>query len=678
MSVSWITPSGFLFTATEASVVNTSVSATGTSNITYEIITGAVPAGLTFSNSGTILGTVTPVIYPTTSTFVVRAADSLSNIKDQTFSIFVPSEDGPVWEVADGFSQVGDKLRGYILTRDFIDIQFTAGAPLVHSDNYPITYSVTSGKIPRGLKFHSDGRLIGAYMQQLIPGTYDTISFTAAATDGYKTILQTIEILAIDADAFRNNVTILTSSTGTSTVSVSDITIPGHNDLSYMQAPEFINGGNLGIITANDKHYISVQAFDPDPDKGPVVYSLIPGGTIYQNPPGNLNLDSSTGYLYGRIPATTSFQTNYNFGVKAEKIDRETNSIVTATNTFTLGVYANDRYTVNWTTPSNLGNIQQGEVSEFSISATTTEPGAKLQYQLFPGSSLPNDLILTDTGNIKGTCISTGTVTFIALASTYNYTSIDNIHFPEAYSTQTFSITVTPELHDYTSIYVEPLLSSKQQDLYDNFINNTATFVTNLLYRTDDPNFGICRNLKMFIEFGIEEISLNQYASSLITNFYKRRLTFGDVKVAIANDLQGKHLYDVVYVDIVDDIEGAKKAVTINGKVYYPGSIDNMRNTLSSIQLNEYTTISTNNNRLPKFMKTDQTTGGPTNSYIKCVVLCYTLPGQGGKILARIRAANFDFKLINFEIDRIVVEKPIDSPTPQYILFPRSSITKDV
>ena len=347
MSVSWITPSGFLFTATEASVVNTSVSATGTSNITYEIITGSVPAGLTFSNSGTILGTVTPVIYPTTSTFVVRAADSLSNIKDRTFSIFVPSEEGPVWEVADGFSQVGGKLRGYILTRDFIDIQFTAGAPLVHSDNYPITYSVTSGKIPRGLKFHSDGRLIGSYMRQLIPGTYDTISFTAGATDGYKTISQTIEILAIDADAFRTDATILTSSTGTGTISIDDITIPGHGDLSYMQVPEFINGNNLGIVTANDKHYISVQAFDPDPDKGPVTYSLIPGGTAYQNPPANLNLDPVTGYLYGRIPATTTFQSNYTFGVKAEKIDTATGSSITATNTFTLGVYANDRFTID-------------------------------------------------------------------------------------------------------------------------------------------------------------------------------------------------------------------------------------------------------------------------------------------------------------------------------------------
>jgi hypothetical protein len=235
-----------------------------------------------------------------------------------------------------------------------------------------------------------------------------------------------------------------------------------------------------------------------------------------------------------------------------------------------------------------------------------------------------------------------------------------------------------PELKDYTSIYVEPFLSNKQQDLYDNFINNETIFVPNLLYRSDDPNFGIRTDLKMFLEFGIEGTSLNNYASALVTNFYKRRLTFGDVKVAFANDSAGNHLYDVVYVNIVDDIEGANKAISMNGKIYYPGSIDNMRNTLSAIQLNDYSNISINNNRLPKFMKTDQTTGGPTFNYIKCVILCYALPGQGSKILARIRAANFDFKLINFEIDRIIIEKPSDSPTPQYILFPRSSITKDL
>ena len=676
MSVSWITQSGFLFTATEASVVNLSVSATGT-DITYNIITGKVPTGLNFSNSGTISGTVTPVVFPTTSTFVVRASDLLGNIKDRTFSIFVPPEEGPTWETPVGFSQVGDKLRGFILSRDFVSIQFTAGPPLIHSDDYPIKYSVSSGNIPRGLKFQEDGKLVGAYMRQMIPGTYKDINFTVAAGDGYLTTLQPIEIIVIDADTFRADSTVITLSTGTSTIEIVDITLPGSSGLTFIQVPEFINGSDLGFVTANDKHYISVRAFDPDPDNGPVIYSLIPGGTSYQNPPENLNLDPATGYLYGRIPATTIFQSNYTFGVKAEKIDTTTGSSITATNTFTLGVYANDRFTIDWATPSNLGSIQQGEISELAISATTSEPDVELMYKLYPGSTLPNDLVLLSDGNIKGVSASTGTYTFIALAIAYDYTSIDNIHFPEAYSTQTFSITVTPELY-YTSIYVEPLLSNKQQDLYDNFINDENIFVPNLMYRADDPNFGVRTDLRMFIEFGIEQVSLNTYSSALVTNFYKRRLTFGDIKVAIANDSQGKHLYDVVYVNIVDDIEGAKRAITINDKVYYPGSIDNMRNTLSSIQLNDYSTIGVDDNRLPKFMKTNQTTGGPAANYIKCVVLCYVLPGQGGKILARIRAANFDFKLINFEIDRIVIEKPQDSATPQYLLFPRSSITKDV
>ena len=676
MSVSWITPSGFLFTATEASVVDSSVSAIGT-NITYKIITGNVPAGLNFSNSGTISGTVTPVIFPTTSTFVVRASDSVGNIKDRTFSIYVPPEEGPIWEAPVGFSQVNNKLRGFILSRDFINIQFNAGPPLVHSDNYPIKYSVNSGNLPRGLHFQADGKLVGAYMRQMIPGTYKDINFTVAASDGYVTTLQPIELIIVDADTFRTDSTTIILSTGTSTIDVVDITLPGTSGLTFIQTPEFINGSDLGFVTANDKHYISVQAFDPDPDKGPVVYSLIPGGTPYQNPPANLELDSATGYLYGRIPATNTFQSNYTIKVKAEKTDSATGVSVTATNTFTLGVYANDRYTVDWISPSNLGKLGQGETSELSISATTDEPGVELIYQLYPGSTLPNDLILTSTGNIKGTCASTGTFTFTALASAYNYSSIDGILFPEAYSTQTFSLTVTPELY-YTAIYVEPLLSNKQQDLYDNFINDDSIFVPDLLYRSDDPNFGTRTDLRMFIEFGIEQVTLNKYASALITNFYKRRLTFGDVKVAIAKDSQGKHLYDVVYVDIVDDIEGSKKAISINNKVYYPGSIDNMRNTLNSIQLNDYSPIGVSDNRLPKFMKTDQVTGGPKASYIKCVVLCYVLPGQGGKILARVRASNFDFKLINFEIDRIVVEKPSDSSTPQYLLFPRSSITKDV
>jgi hypothetical protein len=247
--------------------------------------------------------------------------------------------------------------------------------------------------------------------------------------------------------------------------------------------------------------------------------------------------------------------------------------------------------------------------------------------------------------------------------------------FPYAFSTRTFTLNVQPVSTQYTSMYVKPFLSLKQRDLYNDFITSSSIFIPELLYRAEDPNFGLQTEIKMYLEFGIEKLNIDDYAPSLYTNFYKRRLLFGDVKIAKANDSKGNHVYDVVYVDIVDEIAGSKKAITINNKVYYPGSIDNMRNSLESTTLPDHSTIHTNEHNLPRFMRTAQIAGERPSEYIKTVVLCYTLPGQGTKITSRIKASKFDFKLLDFEIDRIVVQNSLDHETAQYLIFPHSTIT---
>ena len=228
----------------------------------------------------------------------------------------------------------------------------------------------------------------------------------------------------------------------------------------------------------------------------------------------------------------------------------------------------------------------------------------------------------------------------------------------------------------YTNIYVQPFLKISQRKKWDEFINNDLIFFSELIYLPDDQNFGVQTSIKMVLEFGIQELNLADYVPALYFNFYRRRLTFGDVKVAIARDVDGTHIYDAVYVDIVDDIEGAKSVISMNGNIYYPGSIDNIRNSLTSIRLSDNSVISVDNQQLPRFM-TNSSRIDPSK-YIKVVTLCYALPGQGNKIASRIRGSKFDFKLLDFEIDRLVVETSLDNSTAKYLMFPRTSITDQV
>jgi len=62
--------------------------------------------------------------------------------------------------------------------------------------------------------------------------------------------------------------------------------------------------------------------------------------------------------------------------------------------------------------------------------------------------------------------------------------------------------------------------------------------------------------------------------------------------------------------------------------------------------------------------------------YNMLVPLCYVTPGSGARILNNILHSGFDFKMINFEFDRIVVVNSLDNSGAKYIKFPRNDITQ--
>ena len=57
--------------------------------VTYQLISGSLPSGLSLASTGLITGTPGLVISDTTYTFVIRATDNLSDIRDRTFSMII-------------------------------------------------------------------------------------------------------------------------------------------------------------------------------------------------------------------------------------------------------------------------------------------------------------------------------------------------------------------------------------------------------------------------------------------------------------------------------------------------------------------------------------------------------------------------------------------------------------
>lgn len=689
--IQWITPAGFLNTVTELVATSTQVIASGT-GITYSVISGSLPAGLNMNSSGLISGTPTSVINTTKSEFVVRAKTT-TTVNDRTFSLDVVGSDLPVWNTPAGYLPVGSSNEYYALLNQWVNFQFDAN-PSQSPVGTKIKYFIgdNDGVLPKGLSLSSDGKLTGYIQDQLVPdvnisetGGYDTekydaysydhateflgsngsivgspkiYQFRVTATDGtantrrlFKIVVASTDILKYNADSMPVGITINTST-------------------NYIQAPQWIANSDLGVIRANNNHFISLKAHDSTPLEGTLTYSVNTSTNIFLQLPQGLSLNTTTGYISGFVPYQPAYQLDYKFVVNATKTT--TAGSVTATNTFTLAVKGNVESTIEWISPAILPHLSPGVVSDIAIVARQLNSDYNIKYKLKSGS-LPDGLQLLTDGSISGraTYNSTGTYNFSVIASdVYELSSIE----------RTFSLTVLPGSGTkYTDIYLRPFLPRSKRDEYYNFTTDKTIFDPNLIYRFQDPNFGVQNEIKLKLEFGIEQLNLSDYIYALQNNFYRRKLFFGDVKLAIAKNRDGSIAYEIVYVDIVDELvnnqgQSVNSVIYSNNNIYYPASIDNMRKQFQQLVLNDGEYIDINPDHTPKFMKTIQSGDYKAPEYLRIVPICYTKPGQGSKIISRIKLSNYDFKLIHFEIDRIVVENSLDNSTAKYLIFERLSI----
>lgn len=318
----------------------------------------------------------------------------------------------------------------------------------------------------------------------------------------------------------------------------------------------------------------------------------IPNGTAFYIgdlctvPPG-LNFDSATGELYGIVPYQPAITKNYKFTVTATRFS-DKGEYARNPRVFTISIIGEVDSVMGWSSPSNLGAINANFICTLKVEATSSIPGATILYTKTSGR-LPPGLSLNLDGEIIGKVnqfglvvndilVTPGLTTFnvdqntnpsnSGTATTFdnNTTTVDRVYTftieakdQLGYSaiSKTFSISVeTPNEIVYGNLRTKPFLKLDQRSKWNAFINDSAIFTAENIYRPNDPNFGVQSELSMLVYAGIETTEAAAYVSAIGLNHKRKRFHFGNVKKATAI-IPGTNnqVYEVVYIEMVDPLE---------------------------------------------------------------------------------------------------------------------------
>lgn len=383
------------------------------------------------------------------------------------------------------------------------------------------------------------------------------------------------------------------------------------------------------------------------------------------NIPPYYELDSNSGALYADLPYLPFYSKTYIFTVRIDKVSIIDDLVGFVNQQFKLVIKGQANNPIRFVTDSNLGSLNLGYLSELAILAVHETGNLSINYSIVDGQ-LPPGLSLGVDGSIIGR------IDYSAELGQYNFTVRATDLYDQIIEKDFYLVVVKYDNFKYTQVYVKPFLLSESRYDYSIFITDPRIFEPKKIYRPADPNFGVQQNIKMYLEYGIQQVRLVDYLQAMIQCFTKKKVFFGSVKTVPAKDDYGKHLYDIVYVDIVDPLVQEDgdfvESTTKSQRLIYPNSISNMRRALELIGYDSQI-IKTDEYQLPKWMRTPQSGSGLPLGYKTAVVLCYALPNKGASIVKNIKNSGFDFKNIHFEIDRLIIENNLTVDGVRYIPF---------
>lgn len=729
--ISWITPSGSLGTvpSNEFYQIPLQTQTIDNSTVTYKFLSGKLPVGMEIALAGYLQGvptfvTSTVVDQTETFTFTVRATSSDGTVSDRSFSIGITDVSGPIIEPTT--NSLGTFFDGSYYTQQ-----------LTVAELNPVTqvhWSIKAGALPSGITLSPTTGLLSGYIQPIpqanassmpgynkietdpasgaiiyqqeydydaydfnnnIPSKSQSYTFTVQAYDGANYDLQDYTISVVSRSGFTADSSILVNDIDL-TVDATNVYTPillnnagalpnARQDGYYAYKFDGIDlpGDSFTYNFANDAGTFDTFVYGVDQGFDYLGFDgFNSGGAGSNNLPG-LILDSSTGWLYGKLNTQISSSQTYDFGITLSKIK---NGITYTSNPkfFTLTVLGDVNNRIEWTPSSNLGSIDNGSVSELFVSAKSVA-GKDLTYSIYDApkypAGLPQGLTLLPSGEISGRVsfeafvIDEFNTTFdnnkLTFDRTFNFTVQASAVDGTATSIQTFTLALNViDQRPYVDLYLTAMPRQNQKNILQSIFNNTTIFNPEYIYRPTDPWFGVANTLRMLFIPGLNSAEYSAYAEAIINNHWTKQYDFGAIKTAVVFNSDYTVKYEVVYVEVLDPEEnsagqGAPLEINLAGEIANP-FVDSSGKVFDVVYPNNSANMVTrlvNNigyydqSSLPNWMSSDQLgTSGTTFStplgYVKAVVLAYTKPGYSKKIAYNLSAAGINFQNIDFTVDR--------------------------
>jgi len=656
----------------------------------------------------------------------------------------------------------------------FVNPVLTVPAPVTGTGAYDIDYYDSSFydfayKPSNGYDSYNYDHEIFDFSTPTLPprSINQRYEFIVTAIAGTKTVKRTFGIFVVSPELLTADDTV-----------ISDDTTVFKADATPLEAPLFVNDSNLGTFRANNYITIEISTFKSATTTAPT-FTIDDAKKL---PPGlQFAPVGDTVFLAGSIPFQAAISKTYTFTITGTRTSTDIQPATTS-KTFTITVIGEVNNTIDWSTNSFLGELPANYNSNFKIQAVATDPNTVVIYSkdIQPSEiGLPPGLDLDVNGEIVGKVNQFG-VTNIPRYTTFengtwyldrHFTTIDNNHqydiigkrglilfdqdtgfnidsgattfdrtykftikatdqYGYAIASRQFQINIsTPNQILYSNIRTKPFLKPTQRNSWTTFINDPTVFDINSIYRPADTNFGVQTNLNMLIYAGIETTLAEKYVSAMGLNHKRKRFHFGSVKKGVAVE-NGKTVYEVVYVEMLDPLEPAtgvlpssikysqhdtltvsadisnsvwlgpvdkngnsnvsllNKAdpyldyplqnITVDSKAYqvsdkspntyHPSNISNWQKNIESIGHVE-------RNYLPIWMRSIQPGMKEQLGFKLAVPLCYCKPGTADKIILNIKHSGFDFRTLDYTVDRYIIDSVDGSSTDKYLVFRNDRIT---
>ena len=423
----------------------------------------------------------------------------------------------------------------------------------------------------------------------------------------------------------------------------------------------WLTPSNLGTINNGSTSLLKIEAVNP---AGSVLnYRLLPGSD--SKLPQGLSL-LPTGEIAGNVSYNTFSIDNgaTTFDVNTRGVRNPTTFDVTYR--FTVNAYAASVQEVIYSVQSI--QIQNGGTGYVNPTVTFSTPQGTVSITAEAGD------IVIQFGRIISVAVanpgfgyrSQAVITVTDTGPGFGASLTANMELAQSQflvsQNKEFTVEVNRKFNaPLQNIYIQAMPPQDNRNLVDSLLQNTAIFPIDFVFRPNDPNFGIAKNVVYNHIYGLTASLAEDYARALYLNHYWKQLVLGKITSAQATDAAGNVIYEVIYSEVIDNLvndqgQSVSKEVTwpypIIGEdgstaitEVYPNSLINMRDQVIS-QIGQDNTV------LPLWMTSPQADGRQLG-FVPAWVIAYVEPGRSQQVLYNIdRYYGDQLNLVDFKVDR--------------------------